>query len=226
MIHLKDRTRQVPNGFSFIQPQTGWQAPKWQNFDALVKLIMAHRRGNKWAVDKFALATDYDTIAEEVDEYNTKICQSKGWNDFITGDPGDSSPKIWPLPGAPRPGLVAIGARLLAGVKTLKELLESGPAAPDLANQRAIQCSTCRNNEKGDLTSFFTIPAAKLIRDHLREAQNMGLTTPSDPLLGVCSGCSCPLKLKVHTKLDDIKKHMNEEIRNALVPECWVLNEK
>ena len=224
MPHLKDRTRQVPNGFTFIQPQTGWQAPKWQSFDALVKLIINHRRGNKWAVDKYSLATDYDSIAEEVDVYNTKICESNGWGDFITG--GSAPPKGKPLPGAPRPGLVAAGARILAGIKTLKELFEGAPVAQDLAETRAIQCATCSNNQPGDLTSFFTIPAAKVIRENLRERQNMGLKTPSDPLLGVCIGCSCPLKLKVHTPLATIKRHMSDEVRAALVPECWVLHEK
>jgi hypothetical protein len=225
MPHLKDRTRQVPNGYSFIQPQTGWQAPKWQSFDALVKLIINHRKGNMWAVHKYSLALDYDSIANEVDDYNTKICQNNGWNDFLIGE-GGPPPKGRPLPGTPRPGLVAAGARMIAGIKTLKELFEGPPVASDLANTRAIQCSTCPNNQPGDLTSFFTIPAAKLIRDHLRERQNMGLSTPSDPLLGVCIGCSCPLKLKVHTPLSAINKHMNDEIRNALVPECWVLHEK
>lgn len=226
MAHLKDRTRQIPNGFTFIQPETGWKAPKWLSFDSLVREIISHRNGNQWAVTKYNLPTQWPDVAEEVDRYNSKICESKGWYTFITGEGGDEFPKDVPLRGSPRLGLVAAGARMMAGIKTLRELFDGKPVEQELANTRAVQCSTCRNNEPGDLTSFFTIPAANLIRQHLRERQNMGLSTPSDPLLGVCVGCSCPLKLKVHTPLAAINKHMNDEIRKALVPECWVLHEK
>jgi hypothetical protein len=224
---LKDKTRQIPNGFQFVQAETGWQAPRWVSFDSLVRLVVSHRLGNQWAVKKFNLATDYASVADEVEAYNAKICQSKGWNEFIVTKEGDAPPKTAPLPNAPRLSVVAAGARMLSGIRTLKELFGGKPVAQDLADTRAIQCANCRLNDKNpDLTSIFTIPAARLITEHLRERTNLGLSTPSDPLLGVCSGCSCPLKLKVHTPLDAIKKHLNDEVRSALVPECWVLNEK
>lgn len=225
MLHLLDRSKQIPNGFTFVQPEIGWMSPKWLSFDALVKAVITARKANAWAVTKYKLSTDMAGVEYDVDLYNASVCHSQGWNGFIRIDEGQPPPKARPLSAA-RPSLVAVGARLLAGAKTLKELLGGAPVKQDLADKRAIQCSTCPNNDTGDLLSFFTIPAAATIRALLRERTNMGLTTPSDPLLGVCIGCLCPLKLKVHTPLEAIKRHMSEETKAALVPECWVLHEE
>lgn len=96
MPRLKDRNRQIPNGFRFTQPQTNWNAPPWSSFDTLVKTIIAHRKGNAHIARKHHLAIDYVNVANEVDSFNAEICAAQGWDEFILSEA--APPKLWPLP--------------------------------------------------------------------------------------------------------------------------------
>lgn len=94
-----------------------------------------------------------------------------------------------------------------------------------LAESRATVCAGCPKNGKGDLTSWFTVPAAKLIQVQLEAKNKRKLETKSDEALGVCEACSCPLKLKVFCPLDIINSKMSPTVRTELHPGCWILSE-
>lgn len=226
-MQLKDRLRQIPNGFRFYQPETKWDAPKWMSFDSLVRAVISHRLGNLSITKTKGLATDYASVADEVEQYNVKLCLAQGWTDFLAeGLGGGSVPKTQPLLSGQKPSVAAAGARIVAGLKTIKDLLGGDPVPKEQAETRASQCIGCPRNVVEDLTSFFTIPAARQIQGYIVKTKQAGYKTSHDDQLGVCEACSCPLKLKVHTPLEFIAKHMPEEVKNSLVKECWVLNEK
>ena len=213
---------QIPGGLTFYQPETKFQTPKFASFDTIVRSVIAHRNGNPFLVKKNGWATDYESVASEVDAFNAAICQSHGWNQYIVeGGPAIASPKSL----TPQPSLLQSSRRLAAGASVLVEWLNDGAEAvpADLANGRALTCVGCPQNEKGDWTSFFTKPVSNAILNQLNRRREMKLTTPSDDKLGVCNACSCPLPLKIHMPLDRILPKMTAESKAALDPRCWIL---
>lgn len=124
--------------------------------------------------------------------------------------------------------LVAVGDKLRqlhAGTVLLAEWLGEGcPTVPaDESACRAATCAVCPQNGLGDLTRWFTVFASEGIRQGIETAQKQGLKTPSDDKLGICEACLCPLKLKVHVPLANIKKHQTPKAQAALDLRCWIL---
>lgn len=233
MSRLKSRNAFPPGGFSFYEPTTQWSSTPWASFDTIVQEIIAHRQGNPALK---AMATDYGTVAEQLDAFNSAKCEAMGWSAFLM-DGGPSAPftNSPPPPIDPsRLSAVAAEARAIwQGVRTLNDWIDSGePAVPaELSAHRAEVCSTCPKNGKGDLASLFTKPAADAIRKQLEKVEGRKLSTPFDDKLNVCQTCWCPLRLKVHTPIVSINEHMSDEIRNALKAVvnpsggCWIPKE-
>lgn len=90
------------------------------------------------------------------------------------------------------------------------------------AEARAAVCVRCPLNEPGDWLSFFTVPAANLLRSALEQIKGQGLTTSRDADLHVCSACDCPMKLKVWCRLPHILAHIPAESQARLWGECWI----
>jgi hypothetical protein len=63
------------------------------------------------------------------------------------------------------------------------------------------------------------------IKTELERRKGMNLATSSDDKLGVCKGCSCPMKLKVHVPFGQFWPDMLEESKAALWGKCWILEE-
>lgn len=116
---------------------------------------------------------------------------------------------------------------MLWGGATLVDWLESGAQAvpADQATERARICSECPLSDKGDWTRHFTGPVTEAIRVHLERRKSMQLSTPHDEVLGICSACLCPLKLKVHMPLANILDRMPDDVAQSLAPGCWILSE-
>lgn len=224
---LKSRCVFPPGGFQFVQPQTGWEAPAGVSFDAVVQALIAHRKANPALAKQHGWATDYASVANEVDAYNDARCRAHGWMEYVTGDPAPF------IPAASRsqpPGFAsAAGAvkRVGAGVKTLLDWLGSGgrPVEREQAESRASICETCPQNGTGDWTRFFTAPASEAIRRQLEIKGAMKLRTSKDHALGVCAGCLCPLKLKVWCPLPHILRSTDPSVLSKLDSRCWILRE-
>lgn len=224
MATLINRQMQIPNGLKFFQPETNWTPPPNASFDVIVNSLIAHRNANPFLRDKHGWATDYPTVANEVDAFNARICESHGWTKYITSGGGGPAPKSWPLP-QPQPFQ---GVRnVVAGAKTLIEWRGAGGQAvpAEQSGRRAEICSVCEQNGSTDLLSFFTQNVAEAIKLEIELKNQMKLQTPYDEKLGVCKACDCPMKLKVHTPIDHIKHHMPEAQRAKLDPKCWILAE-
>lgn len=223
MSRLKDRNKFVPNGFQFYQPETQWQPTRMSSFESIVQQIIAHRNANPWLRDKNGWAVDHDTVAEELDRFNAKICQQMGWTSYISGGT-DSSP---PPPAPLSQRLLRKGANVAAGAETLVDWISDGAEAvpAEQSSGRAAVCVTCEKNGKGDLLSFFTRPAAEAIRRTIQRKNEMKLHTPDDDALGICTVCDCPLRLKVHLKIEAIAPKLSPAVRSELPAHCWIRKE-
>lgn len=223
MTTLKDRNKCPPNGFKFVQPQTGWgEGQTWWDFEALVKDLYNHRLANP----RFSLTTDLESIRAEVDQTNALRCLSIRNAEIYVVQDSSTVPKRM-APHATPVGVAGAGAKLVAGAGTIGAWLGKGGKPVDgfLANARAFTCSKCPKNGRGGWTHYFTVPASAAIQREVERRNSMKLKTPYDSELGVCEACLCPLKLKVHTPLADIVEHMPDFVKADLDPNCWILHE-
>lgn len=224
MRKLKNRQMSIPNGFSYIQPEIpNWRPPNQPSFDVLVRAVIALRMANPWLVEKHGWATDYDSVADEVEQYNVKICVQHRWSPYITDEDGGAPPPFQ----SPLHSLTARATNVVAGSEVLIDWLSSGAEAvpSEQSAQRAAICKDCPQNKSGDLTSFFTLPVAGAIRAVLNLRSRWNLRTPHDAELGVCAACNCPIKLKCHLPIARITEKLNAETKAALDPRCWILAE-
>ena len=210
-----------PGGWQFFEPATNWWGPSpiAFTFDQQVENIIKHRQANPAVTAQHQLSTSFNAVAQELMAFN-KLRLGIVDESPKSSAPGDSSRSF---PGAV--AAVSSGAKLL-----MKWLGDGGvPAEVELAYYRARVCSTCALNEQGDWTRLFTKPASELIRRQIEKKSEMELKTPFDDELGVCTGCYCPLKLKVWTPLHylvfNMKPHVEEIIREKK-PDCWILKEQ
>lgn len=217
-----------PGGWQFVQPQTGWAMPTpvGLTHDQAVNMLIKHRLANTAAVQKYRLATDFDTVSREL----IKFQQIRG------ALPPDPIPKLTPPPvTAPRlvgavSDAVAAVKKLAAGGTALYEWEELGypHVEPEVAAERAAICVTCPKNQQGrSLTEYFTVPVAEMYNKRFQKLQELKLSTPDDDKLAVCQGCLCPLRTKVWFLPELIKKRLTPEIRaelNQIQPRCWQLS--
>ena len=114
----------------------------------------------------------------------------------------------------------------IIGAETLAAWFGSGleTVSQDRATMRAMTCKLCPMNQKAKWherwPEYFTTLSG--IRETLRKN---GCQTSLDPHLHTCSGCDCPLTIKIWCPLPVIKLNMPVELRAKLHPQCWITNE-
>lgn len=218
-------------GFQFVQPETGWTAPEWRSFDAVVRELIAHRRGNIAMVKKHNWSLDYNTVADEVDHYNAVRCLNAGYLNYITDErtlaviPKTLRPRVL----APLTSEAVVGAvkRTKAGIGLLIDWLGQGakPVTPDQANARAAVCVQCPLNQEGNFWQRLEAKSAEALKKTMEIKKDMDLSTPWDDQLHSCQACDCWNPLKVWVQASMIKKHMDVETRSRLHPSCWIFKE-
>lgn len=221
---LKDRQRQIPNGFRMSLPEVRWQSAAYASFDTIVNQIFGIVNSNPALATRNHWPTTRPAIAQWVDSTNAEWCQQNGWRDYIVQ--GGEPPKI-PAPET-RARLASVAGavrRVSDGAALLLEWEKSGeaPVSKEMSESRAAVCAACPKNGKGDLTRWFTIPASEVVRTQLGRLHGLQLTTSKDAELGICEVCLCPLKLKIHSPLHLILNHMSNEVRDELPVHCWIL---
>lgn len=230
---LKSRQHQIPNGFKWLQPQTNWRPRPFESFDSIVRSLIRHRQGRPDLIAKHGWATDYDTVANEVEQFNVNLCLKHGWMNYVDGgEVGGGVPKTRPpSPANVENVAVAAGAsvKIWSGIKTLNEWIQSDepPVAQELAESRAATCASCEHNAPGGFEDWFTRPAAGAIKKQIELLAHRKLKTSQDEKLHTCRLCLCPLRLKVFTPMQYIKAHMAEGLLQDLqkVPHCWIPKE-
>jgi len=170
-------------------------------------------------------------IEQYVDQYNAARMISGGWYDFVDTDPlpqpevfGFTQKKT--LVGA----VVARSRAAKAALSTYREMFgDKGVVDKDVAERRAAICTSCpANDTKTTLYSWFVTSVASEIEKMYEMMNGINLSTSNDGNLGVCEACECPMKAKVHVKIEHIRKHMPKDVPDKLRgknPGCWILNE-
>ena len=246
MADLKNPQKQIPGGgYDFRQPEINWSARKvlglHPSLDAVTRALISARKANPHHAQKHNWALDFNTVLNEVKQYNVKVCLAAGWTSYVT-DGGGGAPL--PLPQAASPqeqkrlAAVAIVARKIwAGVKTSSDWMEKKDfVSSTISEQRASVCVQCPlNNKEGSdknllerLLGFFTEQAAKAIKRQIERKRELSLSTSHDSNLFICDGCLCPLETKVHAPLEYIKRYTEKETLDELKArgrDCWVVKE-
>lgn len=219
---LKNHWQSPIGGFHFTQPETGAEFQDW-GFDFIVNKIIAHRQQNP----RFNLPIDRPSVEAEVDRHNAELMMRiLGGELYIINDGGGGAPNF-PVPRPSRLLSVAGLSKLGSGIGAWSEMFQGGqPVEPALAAKRAEVCASCPQNQKGDLSSWFTGAAANHIKGWYEALQGHKMVTPSDDQLNVCVACLCPLKAVVHFPIEIKLKHLTADARAKLDPHCWILSEE
>lgn len=236
MQRLKSREKQIPNGFWFRMPAISWDSRKvlglHPSFDTLVRAVQSARKANPAHASKHKWSLDKETIANEVEQFQVKVCLAAGWTSYLTEGGGGAPPfsLAQRLPDQKQLG-AAVGKirKLWAGVKTLNDWLDSEepPVETEQSERRANICVQCPMNGQGDFSSWFTVPAAGAIQRQLERLNQRKISSTQDSKLNVCTACLCPLKVKVHTPMKFIKTHLSPEVIAELRggKDCWIISE-
>ena len=217
------RSQFPPQGWTYYQPQTGWTAPTplASSFDQTVILIIRMRQANPAITVRHKLPTDVVSVGNELEAYTRLRLGMPPANTVPKMPPPASLPQ---MSGAVQASVAAV-KKLAQGMALLLEWEESGlaPVAAELSAARAAVCVECPKNGSGSLTEIFTVPASEKIKARLQRLHALALHTPHDEKLNVCQACLCPLKLKVHTPMELIKKRLKPEQIAELDHRCWIL---
>lgn len=238
MQRLLSRQKQIPNGFTFRQSQINWDSRRvlgmHPSFDTLVSAVLSARRANAAQSAQHKLSLDRASVEMEVEMFNVKVCLANGWMNYLTEVGGGSAVplSVSRSPEDQKKDAAAAGVvkKLWAGLTANKDWIASGePAVPsELSTSRALTCSECPQNKKGDWSSWFTIPAVAAIKRYMAWLSEKKLSTPHDDKVQVCDVCYCPLAYKVHTPLKFIKANTSPEVYSELRDKgkaCWVVAE-
>lgn len=231
-VRLKDRTRQIPNGFRFLQPETNWEPMAWSSFDSICRQLTTHRQGNPWLAKKYNWSLTQEGIANEVDFYNAKVCQAQGWNDFILEDNGPAPNFQTASLSPPNEAVnVAGGSKIkkaVSGLKLLTDWLGSGlkPVNKGLAENRAKVCRGCPMNQLGDFWQRMEGAAAAELRTLIEVKSDLDLHLTNEDKLHSCMGCDCWMPLKVWVPLNHILENTDSPMRDRLHKDCWIIKEQ
>jgi len=198
--------------------------PLGTTFDGTVEAIIRHRQKNPAITKQHKLATDFDTVATELEVYTLKRLG------VYDASPKTSSP-VRGILARVGLGAVAVSSRnILHGAQNLLAWSENGKVVPrEVADARALICTAgapgntrCPMNGTGDWKTMFTEPAAEMIKNQLSAKNAMKLATKYDASLGVCEACACPLQLKVWAPLEYALRKMSKETKDKLPEWCWM----
>lgn len=202
------------------------------SFDTLVRAVISARKANPHHAAKNKWSLDFDTVANEVEQFQVKVCLAGGWTKYLTEGVSGAPPfsRAQSLANQKQLGVaVEKVKKLWAGVKTLNDWLDSEepPVPTEQSERRAAICADCHLNGKGDFSSWFTVPASGAIKRQLERLSQRNISSTQDEKLNVCTACLCPLKVKVHTPMKFITPHMSNETIAELKggKNCWIIAE-
>ncbi len=223
MVRLKSRRECPPSGFLVTIGQLNQTKQFWA-FNQAADWFQEIARANP----SLGLPTDRLAAENFVDQQNALRCLTiPGADSYIRGEGGQSVRETKKSATLLKP-IVAVADKvrlLTAGRALLADWDEQGavPVSPVESNRRAAICAGCPENQAGDLTRWFTVPASEAIRRQIEEVQDLDLKTTHDEQLHICQACLCPLRLKVHVPLDLIRKHLSAQAKSGLDARCWIL---
>lgn len=110
--------------------------------------------------------------------------------------------------------------KIAGGIEVIADWLGGDAELVDqnLANRRALLCSSCPENKRG---MKLIASVASAIKRYAEVKNRLGIATESDDRLGQCGICLCDLKLKVHEPAKLVKSHMAEGELDKFPEYCW-----
>lgn len=225
MMRLKDRHRSPPDGFWIVLPQFNINRQFW-SFKEAGDFVEEMARANP----RLKMPSDRRTIDNLVDIQNSiRVSRIPGASEIYLIDDSKGGQAFSEIKKAfpPRPVVSVVEKikQLNSGAELLKEWKSQGYyLIPKIeSNRRASVCAECPKNSSGDLSSWFTVPASEHIKKSIEGMNQENVKTDYDEKLGVCEACLCPLKLKVHTPLPLILKHLTQQSKSELHSNCWII---
>lgn len=211
---------QTPNkGWQFRQIQANWSVanPVSKTLDQVTDEVIRMRLKNPAMTAQHGLATDFNTVRQEVYEFNR----------LRLGAPAAPPPKFMPHQPGQAGAVVGHAAKTAAGINLMAQWFGAGmkPVANELAENRASICVDCPKNRKGDLWQRLDAIAARELRNLIEKKNQMALKTSYDDKLQTCIACDCWLPLKVWTPLQHILNNTAPEVTSQLDHRCWILHE-
>jgi hypothetical protein len=227
---LKTRKTLPAGGFFFYEAKTGWSPMAMMDFETTVNLIIEHRLANPRFKGQWA--TDFETVANELELQTCRQLASKGMAEQFCNDGGGFSFREGPTPlpqwlGRRLRENVAAVKQYVSGLKVLMEWIGEGgdPVSQELADSRSEVCAACPMNRPGKLADFFAEEASEQIKRQIAVKADMKLQSKREGELGVCSACLCPLGLKVWAPIEHVKKYLSKETEAKLDGGCWITKE-
>lgn len=217
-----------PGGYQYFQPQTGWSARPGATFDEVVRELIHHRMANP----RFNLSTDFDTVANELDEFTCiRLAFNPNYCTHGNAPPFLSVPPPQPQSAGHQSENAAAGVKkyarnTAAGIGLYLEWFGTGkPVNKEEAEKRAALCVQCPKHVKGNFMQRFNQLAATEIMTVFGILNDLELHTSKDSQLALCDPCDCPVKAKVWSPLDIILKHLRPEAKAGLWEKCWMTNQ-
>jgi len=229
MLRIKNKRANIPNGYLYVQRETGFDVSKVMphtinDFYAVAQAIRQHRMSNP----QFKLSTSMPAIEEELERVNVaRVAAIPGAAAVYLMEVGGASASFQVPPQSIAVKLVSAVEAIKTGKEATDDWLDSEipPVPQEVSEKRAATCAKCPLNATGSLSRWFTIPAAALITRRLEKLHARKLSTSLDNQLGTCEACLCRNQLKVHEPLELVLKHTSEEVKARLDKNCWVLSE-
>lgn len=218
---LKSLTNMPPGGYTYTQPQTQLQFRQLIPLPEQARLVSAHRVAN---------GLQNPTIAEAmVDIENWTCVRLNNDPEWCISDAQKktASHQFASLLGRGVQAVAESVSKAVTGARILYEWFGEGgkPVEQALAQRRADCCVACPKNST-DRTWLSGL--SEVAHEHLEHRSSIGMKVDREDLLGVCTVCACPMKLKIHTPIHLVAKHTTGTTMADLdnIPTaCWVRDE-
>lgn len=217
-----------------MQTQTNWKMPPeivGLPFEDAVRAIIRHRQANPHISLQHGLSTDFEMVADELDNYT---CLRLGGNPHYCSEEIVPHPRGGPTKKSVSPpsflagtkSVTAVAANTVAGIGLYLEWFGQGPVGKNTAARRLAVCLACKqNNTRLKLHEYFIPDVAKGLTKIMGMIYDMNLRLEGEDRAGICQACDCPVASKVWCPIGTVLGHIRAEAKAALDQSCWILSE-
>ena len=229
-MRLKSRSTYPPGQFQLLLPEIGMKQAIVGGFREVVTAFAAIVAKNPGLAQKNGWPTDTAGQENWLDDRECRRLIAQGYSsfvDFSTATSATGAPGL-PVKKNVLGRVVEAGRATKAGIGVWLEMFgpDGRPVADALAEKRAAICATCPQNDTvGQLEDHFIAPVVNGIKFLYEMQRDIKLASTRDDELGVCRVCLCPLKGKIHAKLNIVRDHLPPTTTAKLPPHCWILSE-
>lgn len=215
MLYLTEKEIPPKGGWEFFQPETNWWNPCAKGgFKISVDAIRAHRK--RYPSQTAGYPTDYDSVAEELLQYNSKrLCRPLKPKQQTPAEIRVFREEIAEI--AKPTNVEQIIACAENSGMVLSWLRRNGAAVDEeIASNRGFHCCNCGRNIEAE---WFVKSATELLVDAGRK-RNPNL--PHKPELKTCEATQCDLNFLIWVKSDETDGKIAARTIYHPPDQCWV----